>query len=85
MEKVICRVLSRDFGRYFCRDGGSMSVFNIFDKYKIKEHDTNWNLYLPCNYDNPKEEIINGLTLVFVELPKFTINTRQDKKLKIIF
>ena len=35
--------------------------------------------------DNPKEEIINGLTLVFVELPKFTINTRQDKKLKILW
>ncbi len=35
--------------------------------------------------DNPKEEVINGLTLVFVELPKFTINTREDKKLKILW
>jgi predicted transposase/invertase (TIGR01784 family) len=35
--------------------------------------------------DNPEQELINGLTLVFVELPKFKINTPEDKKLKVLW
>lgn len=35
--------------------------------------------------DNPEQEIINGLTLVFVELPKFKINTPEAKKLKVLW
>lgn len=35
--------------------------------------------------DNPQEEIINGLTLIFVELPKFQVNTPVDKKLRLLW
>jgi predicted transposase/invertase (TIGR01784 family) len=34
---------------------------------------------------SPQEKVINGLTLVFVELPKFKTVTTQDKKLKILW
>lgn len=32
---------------------------NIFKKYGIKQNEKNYNLYLPCNYDNPNKEIGN--------------------------
>lgn len=34
---------------------------------------------------NPSEEIIKGLTLVFVELPKFKANSKHEKKLKVLW
>lgn len=34
---------------------------------------------------NPQEEIIRGLTLVFVELPKFKPQTREDKQLRTLW
>ena len=41
--------------------------------------------YSLVKLDNPEQEIINGLTLVFVELPKFKINTPEAKKLKVLW
>jgi hypothetical protein len=35
----------------------SKTYKNIFDKYNIQNNENDWNLYLPCNYDYPKEEI----------------------------
>ena len=35
--------------------------------------------------NNPEQAIIRGLTLVFVELPKFKPNKTEDKKLKILW
>src|SRR3990167_5144060 len=35
--------------------------------------------------NNPQQDIIRGLTLVFVELPKFTPSTPSDKKLKVLW
>lgn len=35
--------------------------------------------------NNPQKDIIKGLTLVFVELPKFKINNAADKKLKMLW
>ena len=35
--------------------------------------------------NNPQEEIIRGLTLVFVELPKFKADKPEDKKLKVLW
>lgn len=35
--------------------------------------------------NNPQKEIIKGLTLVFVELPKFKVNNSADKKLKVLW
>lgn len=41
--------------------------------------------YSLVKVNNPQQEIIKGLTLVFVELPKFKPNTAVDKKLKILW
>ena len=35
--------------------------------------------------DNPEKEVIKGLTLVFVELPKFKVTSRVDRKLKLLW
>lgn len=35
--------------------------------------------------DNPEKKIIKGLTLVFVELPKFKITSRVDRKLQLLW
>lgn len=41
--------------------------------------------YSLVKVNNPQQDIIKGLTLVFVELPKFKPNTAVDKKLKILW
>ncbi len=60
---------------------GLALIDSIFDK------DTpDWyHHYGLVKLDNPEQEIINGLTLVFVELPKFKVSTPEDKKLKILW
>ncbi len=60
---------------------GLALIDSIFDK------DTpDWyHHYSLVKLDNPEQEIINGLTLAFVELPKFKINAPEDKKLKILW
>jgi predicted transposase/invertase (TIGR01784 family) len=56
-------------------------IDSIFDK----ETPDWYHHYGLVRLDNPEQELINGLTLVFVELPKFKINTPEDKKLKVLW
>lgn len=41
--------------------------------------------YSMVKVNQPKQEIIRGLTLVFVELPKCPINTHNEKQLKVLW
>lgn len=60
---------------------GLALVDSIFD-----EKTPDWyHHYGLVKLDNPAQEIINGLTLVFVELPKFQAHSREDKKLKVLW
>ena len=48
------------------------TIENIFKKYNIKKTDNNWDIYLPCNYDDPKIEIekmpiINGAKYFIID------------------
>ncbi|MFO1259423.1 MAG: Rpn family recombination-promoting nuclease/putative transposase [Gammaproteobacteria bacterium] len=67
--------------RYLNPVYGLALVDSIFD-----EKTPDWyHHYGLVKLDNPAQEIINGLTLVFVELPKFKPTTRDDKRLKVLW
>ena len=56
-------------------------IDSVFD-----EKTPNWyHHYGLVSLKNHDEEIINGLTLIFVELPKFKTNSTEEKKLKILW
>lgn len=56
----------------------------INDVFDIK--DPEWyHHYGLVKINNPEQELIKGLTLVFVELPKFKVQTSSDKKLKVLW
>lgn len=60
---------------------GLALIDSIFDK-----ETPNWyHHYGLVKLDNPEQELINGLTLVFVELPKFKADKPEDKKLKVLW
>lgn len=60
---------------------GLALVDSIFDK----ETPDWYHHYGLVKLDNPSKTIINGLTLVFVELPKFQASSKDRKKLKILW
>lgn len=49
------------------------------------ESDDWYHHYSMVKVNNPKQEIIKGLTLVFVELPKCPVSTFNEKKLKVLW
>jgi len=57
----------------------------ILDAVFDKQSDEWYHHYGLVKLNNPQQEIIRGLTLVFVELPKFVPTSMHDKRLQVLW